>query len=130
MAFKDRFTLIEPPNPYGSGFQGALKVATSEELTVQVMANFEEVPLEQLVPSRRVPGIRRVGIFGHIVELQRNRREAIFLNKLDELFKSPLVVGRLSSSYKSGPSERLLDLCRFGSERNCRRHRLHSTTTT
>ena len=62
IAFKDRLTLIEPPNPYGSGFQGSIKLAGGEELTLQLMANFEEVSSDQLVPSRLVPGIRRVGL--------------------------------------------------------------------
>lgn len=62
IAFIDRLTLIEAPNPYGSGFQGSIQLDSGAELTLQVMANFEEVPLDQLVPSRLVPGIRRVGL--------------------------------------------------------------------
>lgn len=62
IAFTDRLTLIEAPNPYGSGFQGSIQLDSGAELTLQVMANFEEVPLDQLVPSRLVPGIRRVGL--------------------------------------------------------------------
>jgi hypothetical protein len=61
-AFAERFSLIEPPSPYGSGFQGLLKIPSGEELTVQLMANFEDIPLNQLSPSRLVPGIRRVGL--------------------------------------------------------------------
>ncbi|MBI3926634.1 MAG: hypothetical protein HY319_13920 [Armatimonadetes bacterium] len=59
-AFGGRFSLVEPPNPYGAGFQGLLQLQDGHPLTVQVMANFEDVPAEDLVDSRLVPGIRRV----------------------------------------------------------------------
>jgi hypothetical protein len=61
-AFPSRFTLLETPNPYGSGFQGVILVEDGSQLTVQVMANFEDIPADQLVPSQLVPGIRRVGL--------------------------------------------------------------------
>lgn len=59
-AYSTRLLVLEPPSQYGSGFQAALEVPEGRQLTVQVMANFEEVPLDQLVESVLVPGIRRV----------------------------------------------------------------------
>jgi len=58
-AFGSRLSLIQPPDPHGSGFSGVLQIG-EEGLTIQVMANFEDVPPEQLTPSTLVPGIRRV----------------------------------------------------------------------
>lgn len=62
IAFRSRLSVIEPPSPYGSGFQGSLRLENGDELTLQVMANFEDVPANQLVPSRLVPGIQRVSL--------------------------------------------------------------------
>lgn len=60
--FTTRLSLAEPPGPYRSGFQGIIQVSDGKELTLQVMANYEEVPLDQLVDSTLVPGLRRVGL--------------------------------------------------------------------
>ncbi len=60
--FSTRLLVAEPPGPYRSGFQGIIQVADGKELTLQVMANFEEVPLDQLVDSTLIPGLRRVGL--------------------------------------------------------------------
>lgn len=61
-AFADRLTVLEPPSPYGSGFQGALRLEDGRDLALQVMGNFEEVPPDHLVESALVPGLRRVGL--------------------------------------------------------------------
>lgn len=61
-AFSPRLLVAEPPGPYRSGFQGVIQVAGDKDLTLQVMANYEEVPLEHLVESTLVPGFRRIGL--------------------------------------------------------------------
>ncbi len=65
-SFGERFTLLEAPDHYGSGFSGLLQAQEGNPITVQVMASFEEVPPDELVPSRLVPGIRRVSLVKYL----------------------------------------------------------------
>lgn len=60
--FGPRFSLIETPNPYGAGFQGALSVTGGQSLTLQVMSNFQTVKKSEVVPSSRIPVLLRVGL--------------------------------------------------------------------
>ncbi len=42
--FAESFSILQAPDAYGSGFSGVLKLPTGEQITVEVLANFEDVP--------------------------------------------------------------------------------------
>lgn len=59
-AFPDAFKVLQSPDEYGSGFQGLLLLPSGEEITVEVLSNYETVLDRDLEDARTVPGIKRV----------------------------------------------------------------------
>lgn len=60
--FPDAFSVLQAPDAYGSGFSGSLRLENGEQLSVEVLANFEEVPDQDLVTAKTTPQIRRVSL--------------------------------------------------------------------
>lgn len=59
-AFPGAFKILQSPDEYGSGFQGLLLLPSGEEITVEVLSNYEAVLDHDLEDARTVPGIKRV----------------------------------------------------------------------
>lgn len=60
--FGDAFSVLNVPDTYGSGFSGLLRLSGGEQITIEVLANFEDVPEQDLVKAETAPGIRRVSL--------------------------------------------------------------------
>lgn len=67
-SFRERLGILQAPDEFGSGFRGLLKLARGEEITVEVLSNFESVSTGDLVPSRTVPGLKRVTIERYLAD--------------------------------------------------------------
>jgi hypothetical protein len=59
-AFPGAFKVLQSPDAYGSGFQGLLLLPSGEEITIEVLSNYEPVPEQDLQDARAVPGVKRV----------------------------------------------------------------------
>lgn len=59
-AFPGAFKVLQSPDEYGSGFQGLLLLPSGEEITIEVLSNYETVRDRDLEGARTVPGIKRV----------------------------------------------------------------------
>lgn len=59
-AFPGAFTVLQSPDEYGSGFQGLLSLPSGEEITIEVLSNYETVSDLDLEDARTAPGIKRV----------------------------------------------------------------------
>jgi hypothetical protein len=60
--FAESFSVLQVPDVYGSGFSGLLRLRGGEQITIEVLANFEDVPERDLVEAKTSPGIRRVSL--------------------------------------------------------------------
>jgi hypothetical protein len=60
--FAGAFSVSQAPDAEGSGFSGVLSLPGGEQITIEVLANFEDVPMEDLVEAETAPGIRRVSL--------------------------------------------------------------------
>ncbi len=58
----ESFSVVQAPDAYGSGFSGVLRLPGGEQITVDVMANFEDVPEQDLVDAATAPAIKRVSL--------------------------------------------------------------------
>jgi hypothetical protein len=67
-AFPGAFELLQAPDEFGSGFRGLLKLPAGEAITVEVLSNFEEPSLEDLVPSTIVPDLARVSLRRYLAD--------------------------------------------------------------
>ena len=61
LAFAGRFELITAPDEFGSGFKGVLVLSGKEQVTIEVLSNYQDVSDDELVESRLIPGIKRIG---------------------------------------------------------------------
>lgn len=66
--FTGAFDIIQPPDAFGSGFQGTLTLPGGEPITVEVLSNYEDVEDSDLVPSATAPGIRRVSLHRYVAD--------------------------------------------------------------
>lgn len=60
--FPDAFAVLQAPDSYGSGFSGSLRLEDGERISIEVLANFEDVPDQDLVVAKTTPAIRRVSL--------------------------------------------------------------------
>lgn len=67
-SFPDSFRLVQPPDAFGAGFQGVLTLPSGEDITLEVLSNFEDVPDRDLVASVRVPDVDRVSLVRYAVD--------------------------------------------------------------
>ena len=51
---------MNSPDEFSSGFKGVLRLPGLEEVTLEVLSNFENVPPRQLTPSAIAPGMSRI----------------------------------------------------------------------
>ncbi len=58
----ESFSVVQAPDAYGSGFSGVLRLPGGEQITIEVLANFEDVPEQDLVAAATAPTIRRVSL--------------------------------------------------------------------
>lgn len=59
-AFPGAFKILQSPDEYGSGFQGLLRLPSGEEITIEVLSNYETVSDHDVEDAQSVPGIKRV----------------------------------------------------------------------
>lgn len=60
--FGESFSVAQLPDEHGSGFSGVLRLPGGEQITIEVLANFEDVPSQDLVESETAPSMRRVSL--------------------------------------------------------------------
>lgn len=65
-AFGDSFSLVQPPDSYGSGFSGVLSLAEGEEITIEVLSNFEDATGHDLVEAETTPKIHRISLMRYL----------------------------------------------------------------
>lgn len=58
----ESFSVVHAPDAYGSGFSGVLRLPGGEQITIEVLANFEDVPEQDLVDAATEPTIKRVSL--------------------------------------------------------------------
>ena len=59
-AFPGRFETVAAPDEFGSGFKGILTVAKDQKVTIEVLANYQDVPQSELTSSQTEPKMRRL----------------------------------------------------------------------
>jgi hypothetical protein len=59
--FAELFSVSQAPGAYGSGFSGVLKLPGGDQITIEVLANFEDVSEQDLVDAETAP-IKRVSL--------------------------------------------------------------------
>ena len=67
-AFPGAFEVTQAPDAFGSGFQGVLTLPGGDRITIEVLANYEDVPDEDLVASRTAPAFQRVAISRYLAD--------------------------------------------------------------
>lgn len=67
-AFPGSFEVLQAPDEFGSGFRGVLALPSGESVTVETLANYEETPLADLVPSTVAPGFLRVSLGRYLAD--------------------------------------------------------------
>ena len=88
--FADSFQLLQPPDAYGSGFTGLLKIDEQTQVTIEVLSNFTDVVDSDLEPSTLAPQINRVSISRYLadkVQCVSERMEARDLSDIAALLK-------------------------------------------
>ncbi len=60
--------MLQAPDEFGSGFSGVLRLPGGEQITIEVLANFEGVPEHDLVTAETAPVIRRVSLRRYLVD--------------------------------------------------------------
>ncbi len=66
--FADSFSVLEAPDEYGSSFSGVLRLPDGEQITIEVMANFEDVPDEDLIDAATAPVFKRVSLRRYLAD--------------------------------------------------------------
>jgi hypothetical protein len=67
-AFPGDFHLIQAPDGNGAAFQGALCLPGGEQITIEVLSNYEDVPADDLVESKTVRGVMRVSLARYLAD--------------------------------------------------------------
>ncbi|MFA5044113.1 MAG: nucleotidyl transferase AbiEii/AbiGii toxin family protein [Kiritimatiellia bacterium] len=66
--FAKNFEIVQVPDEYGSAFQGVLRLPGGERITIEVRANYEDVPDSDLVFSRAAARMRRVSVSKYLAD--------------------------------------------------------------
>jgi len=66
--FAKDFEIVQAPDEYGSAFRGVLRLPGGERITIEVLANYEDVPDSDLVASRAAVGMRRVSVLKYLAD--------------------------------------------------------------
>jgi hypothetical protein len=64
----ESFSVLQAPDEYGSGFSGVLRLPDGEQITIEVLANFENVPDQDLVTAKTAPAIKRVSLQRYLAD--------------------------------------------------------------
>ncbi|MEW6747740.1 MAG: nucleotidyl transferase AbiEii/AbiGii toxin family protein [Planctomycetota bacterium] len=67
-AFPGAFAVVQAPDEFGSGFQGILTLPEGEQITVEVLSNYEDVPIEDLVDAQSSPNMKRVSLSRYLAD--------------------------------------------------------------
>lgn len=67
-AFPGAFEILQSPDEFGSGFCGILRLPDGQQVTVEVLSNYEDVRDEDLVPSTTVSSLRRVSLSRYLAD--------------------------------------------------------------
>lgn len=67
-AFPGSFALTQSPDEYGSGFQGVLTLPGGEQITLEVLANYEEMGTSDLTASHLAPPLQRVALERYLAD--------------------------------------------------------------
>lgn len=90
-SFPGQFQLTQPPDEYGSGFQGVLGLPGVEPLTLEVLSNYEDVPESDITQASLVKGLQRVTLTRYLadkIQCVGERAEARDLVDLDAILVS------------------------------------------
>jgi hypothetical protein len=68
-AFGTAYQVLSEPDSLGSGFRGSLDLASGGQIFIEVMASFESPGKADLVPSKLVPGWRRVSLRRYTLDM-------------------------------------------------------------
>ena len=63
-----RFELVQPPDEHGSGFRGLMTLPSGAKLAIEVLSNFQNVKVADLVPSSTTPGMARVTLRRYLAD--------------------------------------------------------------
>lgn len=66
--FGESFSVLQTPDAYGSGFSGVLQLPSGEQITIEVLANFEDVPEQDLVDAKTAPAIQRISLRRYLAD--------------------------------------------------------------
>jgi hypothetical protein len=66
--FGDDFEIVQAPDAFGSGFRGVLRLPDGEQITVEILSNYEDVPAEDLVRSSTAPKIQRASVARYLAD--------------------------------------------------------------
>lgn len=66
-AFPGSFELTQSPDEFGSGFQGVLTLPGGEKVTLEVLANHEDLAEDDVVPAR-LTGLQRVSLKRYLAD--------------------------------------------------------------
>ncbi len=64
----ESFSVLQVPDAYGSSFSGVLRLPDGEQITIEVLANFENVPEQDLVDAETAPTIKRVSLRRYLAD--------------------------------------------------------------
>lgn len=67
-AFPGAFEIVQSPDEFGSGFCGILTLPSGEQITVEVLSNYDDVPDTDLVPSKTIPAFRRISVQRYLAD--------------------------------------------------------------
>jgi Nucleotidyl transferase AbiEii toxin, Type IV TA system len=67
-AFANDFHVLQVPDEYGSGFQGLLSLPGGEEITLEVLSNYEDVSDRDVTATTRIPGFTRVTLARYLAD--------------------------------------------------------------
>ena len=65
--FAGSLELVQAPDAFGSGWSGVIELS-AEKATLQVFANFDDVPDADLVASSTAPALRRVALHRYLAD--------------------------------------------------------------
>ena len=66
--FAGAFSVLKAPDEFGSSFSGVLRLPDGEQITIDVMANFENVPEQDLVDAETAPALKRVSLRRYLAD--------------------------------------------------------------
>ncbi len=67
-AFPGAFEVLEKPDEHGSGFRGVLTLPRGRRVTVEALANYQDTPSHELVPSTTAPRMKRVALARYLAD--------------------------------------------------------------